>query len=100
ERRWGSPWAYFLRGGASLRASGLSAAGGGTRRVQVSPPSCETCSPLPGPPLVRSQGIRRVCQVPAKRVRGLFGSKQTSEAPASGLTKRTRFHVLPPSVVR
>src|SRR5579864_5549844 len=67
---------------------------------QVSPPSCETYRPLPGPPLVSSQGRRRVCQVPAKRMRGLLGSKHTSLAPVFSSTNNTFSQFLPPSLVR
>jgi hypothetical protein len=57
-------------------------------------------APLPGPPLTRSQDLRRACQSPAKRIRGLFGSMQTSEAPVSTSFLSTCCQVLPPSVVR
>src|SRR5262249_21211698 len=73
---------------------------GGPICFHVSPPSRETNSPLPGPPLVSSHGLRRACHIPAKRIRGLFGSKQTSDAPVSRSLPRTRCHVLPPLVVR
>src|SRR5262245_53499298 len=70
------------------------------RDSQVSPPSRETYRSLPGPPLVISHGRRRACQKPAKITRGLFGSMHTSLAPVSSFLNSTRFHVLPPSVVR
>src|SRR5207248_2405760 len=105
-------------------ASGVSGGGGGTNSVQVSPPSREVNRPLPLPPLVRLQGVRRACHMPAKSTFGADGSRQTSEAPASasrastcfqdlkGSAKGSRgkpasasrastcFQVLPPSVVR
>src|SRR5262249_36536426 len=66
----------------------------------VSPPSRETCSPLPDPPLTSSQGRRRACHIPASTTRGLLGSMQTSDAPVFSLSCRTFCHVLPPSRVR
>ena len=39
--------------------------------VQESPPSVVLKMPLPGPPLSRLQGVRRVSHMPAKRMRGL-----------------------------
>src|SRR4029079_3817811 len=51
--------------------------------VQVSPPSRETKRSEPGPPPVRTHGLRRTCQNPAKTTRGLFGSISTSEQPVS-----------------
>src|SRR4029077_14425159 len=68
--------------------------------VHVSPPSREVYKPLPGPPEFISHGCRRACHRPAKRMRGLVGSKQTSEAPVSSSLASTCFHVAPPSVVR
>src|SRR5438270_4093738 len=67
---------------------------------QVSPPSRETYSPLPGPPDVISHGLRRACQRPAKMIRGLFGSRARSLAPVSESLLSTCCQVLPPSVVR
>src|SRR5262249_22643261 len=96
----GSPSQRFVPLSASFAASGASALGGATSCVQLSPPSRETYSPLPGPPLVSSHGLRRACHRPAKRMRGLFGSKQTSLAPVSAFFASTRCQVLPPSVVR
>src|SRR5262245_58064112 len=96
----GSPSQRFVPLSASLLASGESAFGGATSCVQLSPPSRETYSPLPGPPLVISHGLRRVCHRPANRMRGLVGSKQTSLAPVSTFFASTRCQVLPPSVVR
>ena len=49
----------------------------------VSPPSRETWSEEPGPPLTSSQGRRRACHRPANTMRGFFGSSATSEAPVS-----------------
>src|SRR5688500_12383825 len=48
---------------------------------QVSPASREPYRPLPGPPLVMSQGVRRACHNPAKTMLGLEGSNATSDAP-------------------
>ena len=102
ERRRGRPCPRCPRAGPSAyflplrrrpcRRRAMSARGGATSCVQVSPPSRETYRPLPGPPLVRSHGRRRVCHRPANRMRGLFGSKQTSEAPVSS---SLRQHALP-----
>src|SRR5262249_25647325 len=96
----GNSPAYFLPLGGSWLASGFSGLGVGISCVQVSPPSRDTYSPLPGPPLVISHGRRRACHSPAKRMRGLAASKQTSDAPVSASLNTTRFHVSPPSVVR
>src|SRR5262245_32335712 len=79
----GSPLHRFVPVLGSLVASGESALGGATSCVQVSPPSRETYRPLPLPPLVISHGRRRTCHSPAKTIRGLDGSKQTSLAPVS-----------------
>src|SRR5207249_8320848 len=102
----GKPLQYFLPGDAGWAASSESAGGGATSSVQVSPPSREVNSPLPAPPLVRLQGLRRACHMPANRTVGAFGSRLTSEAPVSLMMldspcrARTRFQVLPPSRVR
>src|SRR6516162_2198568 len=72
----------------------------GPSNFQVSPPSRDTCNPLPGPPLVNSQGCRRVCHMPANTIIGFEGSRQTSLAPVSGFLASTCFQVLPPSSVR
>src|SRR5579884_2802305 len=92
--------AYFLPAGASLPKSGDLGVGVGINCVQVSPPSREVYSPLPGPPLVKAHGTRRACHRPANSTRGLFGSKHTSDAPVSLSLNSTRCQVLPPSVVR
>ena len=70
------------------------------RRVQVVPPSRETWMALPGPPDVRVQVRIAICQLPAKRMRGLLGSITRSLAPVSSSTKRTCSQVAPPSMVR
>src|SRR5947209_3583815 len=82
HRSWLSPWCSPLTS------------------LKVTPPSRETYSPLPGPPEVNSLVRRRHCHSPAKRARGLLGSRQTSLAPVSASLNSTCCQVLPPSVVR
>ena len=69
-------------------------------RVHVVPPSRERNTPLPGPPLSGPHGFNWSCHIPARRIREFFGFIATSEQPVFSSTKRTRFHVLPLSVVR
>src|SRR4029077_17848055 len=65
--------------------------------VQLSPPSVERKSPLPGPPLEMFQKFRRVCQKAANRMRGLRGSIARSTAPVLASRYRTLLQLLPPS---
>ena len=53
-----------------------------------------------GAAAVMSQGERRACQKPAKRIAGFDGSIATSDAPVSASFFSTCCHVLPPSLVR
>ena len=69
-------------------------------RVQLSPPSRLVQSPLSGPPLSRPQVQICICQVAAKRMRGLVGSITTSIAPEFSPEKSTRSQFSPPSTVR
>ena len=57
-------------------------------------------SPLPGPPLSRPQVWISSGHMPAKRMRGFFGSIAMSEQPVFSSTKSVLVQVLPPSVVR
>ena len=50
-------------------------------RSQVSPPSVDFHSPLPGPPLRTCQGRRMWSQNEAYRMRGLVMSMLRSDAP-------------------
>src|SRR4051812_46045607 len=94
----GSPLQRLTPSGAFSESS----SGARTSCVHESPPSRETYRPLPAPPLVITHGFRCICHKPAKRMRGLFGSKQTSLAPVSSSLSlcSTCCHVLPPSFVR
>src|SRR6185295_7326708 len=67
---------------------------------QVSPPSAERQIPPSGPPDSSVQGLRYTCQNAAKRIRGLLGSMERSEAPVLSLTKRILSQVFPPSFDR
>src|SRR2546426_1110615 len=69
-------------------------------RFHVAPPSRVTHSPLPGPPLFRFHVLISSCHIPANRTFGSPGSIARSAQPVFGSTDSTRFHVLPPSVVR
>src|SRR5690606_7861709 len=66
--------------------------------VQVSPPSVLFHIAEPSPPLSRLYGVLLIRHVLAYIMRGLFGSKQRSIAPASALANNVRFQVLPPSM--
>ena len=68
--------------------------------VQLSPPSVDFQSALPGPPLFRNQGPRTRSQLAAKRVLGSPGRNATSTNPALSLMCLTSSQVSPPSVVR
>ena len=52
---------------------------------QVSPPSLERKSPLPGPPLDMFQKLRLASQTAANRMRGLLRSIEILTAPATSL---------------
>ena len=65
--------------------------------VHVSPPSVERKRPEPGPPETSSQGRRIASQNAAYMIRGLFGSRLMSLAPARSPRDSTRFQVFPPS---
>src|SRR5262249_32307798 len=72
---------------------------------QVSPPSVDLYSPLPGKfeGAYTDHGGRRVAHSDAYTTRGFFGSMATSMAPTlvgSLVLKRTFFQVAPPSVDR
>jgi hypothetical protein len=69
-------------------------------RVQVVPPSRDTNTPLPGPPLIIAHGCISTCHVPAKIMRGFFASIDKPLQPVFSSTKSTRSHFCPPSVVR
>ena len=69
-------------------------------RVHFDPPSRETNTPLPGPPLNIAHVCISTCQVPANSVRGLLGSIARPEQPVFSSTNRTRSQCWPPSVVR
>ncbi len=69
-------------------------------RSQVSPPSVERYSPLPGPPDTSSQGWRTNCHIAANSTRGLPGAMTKSAAPVVSFTNSTFCQVLPPSPVR
>src|SRR6266849_2354262 len=71
-----------------------------TRRFQVTPPSRDIHSPLPGPPLCRCHVFTSNCHIPANTVFGSPGSIARSEQPVLASTNSTRVHVLPPSAVR
>src|SRR5207302_1772411 len=68
-------------------------------RFHVAPPSRDTHSPLPGPPLWRCHVFTSNCHIPAKTVFGSPGSMARSEQPVLASTNSTRVHVLPPSLV-
>src|SRR5262245_39096498 len=68
-------------------------------RLQVSPPSVDFHSPLPGPPPFMQHAVRRRWYVAAKILRGSPGDVDRSVAPVSSSTLSTCFHVRPPSVV-
>ena len=53
---------------------------------QVSPPSVDLKRPLPGPPLSKPQGERRIWYIPAKSTRGFEGSMARSTAPVFSST--------------
>ncbi len=55
-------------------------------RFQVSPPSTERCSPLPGPPEVKNHGHRRCSHMAAMSLLGFDGSMTRSPAPVRSLT--------------
>src|SRR5262249_36584017 len=67
---------------------------------QLSPPSVERLSWLPGPPLSKLHGRRITCQKPAYRTRGFVGSIASSEAPVLSSSYATLSQLLPPSVER
>src|SRR5690348_13925017 len=66
--------------------------------VQVSPPSVDLNSPLPGPPLDICHSLRYASHIVAYITFGSFGSIEMSSAPVSGPRYSTLRHVLPPSV--
>ena len=66
-------------------------------RFHVVPPSRDVQMPLPAPPELRPQVLICTCHMPAKRMRGLFGSITRSEAPVLSFTNSTFSQVLPPS---
>ena len=70
------------------------------RRTQLSPPSRLVQSPLSGPPLSLPQGHICICQVAAKRIRGLDGCITISMPPEFSPEKRTLSQVTPPFLVR
>src|SRR5687767_14469525 len=67
--------------------------------VQVLPPSVVLNRPPPGPPLESEWGVRNTSQNPAYRTSGFFASIVKSTAPVFSFRNRTRFQILPPSVV-
>src|SRR4029077_877903 len=78
----------------------------GVISVHVLPPSFERNNPLadglsgPSPPERYSQPFRRKSHMHAKTVSGFTGSIARSVQPVERFPPfRTRFHVLPPSVV-
>src|SRR5205823_8856671 len=90
------PYGFF---GNPLFASGVTS-------VQVLPPSFERNNPLadgfsgPSPPERYSQPFRRKSHMHANIVSGFAGSIATSVQPVERFAPlRTRFQVLPPSVV-
>src|SRR5215831_4061172 len=90
------PYGFF---GKPLLASGVIS-------VQVLPPSVERNSPLAegavglSPPERYSQPLRRKSHIAANMMSGFSGSMVMSVQPVERLAPlRTRFHVLPPSVV-
>src|SRR5215469_7132591 len=66
---------------------------------QFLPPSMVRYRPLPGPPLLKSHGVRRCCHMLASRRLGLEGSITRSLQPEVSLVYRIFVHVSPPSVV-
>src|SRR6478672_674834 len=68
--------------------------------VQVVPPSRDTYSPLPGPPLYIAQVCISTCHIPANSTDGCFASIVSPEQPVFWSTNNTRCQVLPASVVR
>src|SRR5688572_25560576 len=67
--------------------------------VQVSPPSVDLNSPLPGPPLDIVYSLRKASQSAAYRMLGFDRSTERSMAPVLLSRNSTFRHVRPPSVV-
>src|SRR5436189_6377148 len=65
-----------------------------SRCFQVTPLSSERYSPLPGPPLEKNHGCRRACQMDAKTMFGLCGSKTTSIPPVFSSLDKTFVQVV------
>src|SRR5258708_3163913 len=70
--------------------------------VQVSPPSVDLYSPLPGPPLggYWLHGVRRARHIAAYNKRGFSAANARSIAPTSAPLSRILRHVAPPSADR
>src|SRR5512146_574483 len=83
-----------------IRPSGPAGRPLPSSRFHVLPASVDLYNPLPGPPLLRLQGVRYASHIAANSVLGLVGSKTTSMPPVLSLTNSTRCQVAPPSVVR
>ena len=69
-------------------------------RFHVVPPSRDIQMPLPAPPDTRPHVLICTCHMPANRMRGLFGSMISSDAPVLSFTNSTRSHDFPPSMLR
>src|SRR5690349_25002249 len=67
--------------------------------VHFFPASTVFHKPLPAPPPLKPQGVRRRWYDAANRILGLDASIATSVKPVSLSTKLVFVHVLPPSVV-
>src|SRR5438105_1828480 len=70
------------------------------RRCHVAPPLVDLYNPLPGPPLLELQPVRRYCHIAAYIVFGVLFDVARSAAPVSLSMKSVLFQVLPPSAVR
>src|SRR5690348_10062058 len=84
----------------SILPTGERGSPGSVMRDQVAPVSRDTYTPLPGPPLNMAHVCMTTSHVPAKSTPGLVASIERPEQPVFSLTNSTRFHVVPPSVVR
>src|SRR5690349_19253209 len=76
-----SPRSEFAPTDTPMRPHGFAGKPSPSNDFQVVPPSPDLYRPLPGPPLLRVQGVRYACHREANRILGLFGSKLMSMPP-------------------
>src|SRR5580692_9667405 len=84
----------------SIFPSGDLGSPGDGIRDHVDPPSRDTYTPLPGPPLFSPYVCISTCQFPANSTRGFSASIESPEQPVFWSTNSTRSQCAPPSVVR